>query len=349
MIADLRVCLSKSNCIRFFSNVFEIFPHPNPELLTPDSLLLTQNSELKILVVCSKNSGRIAPFITDQVEALQESGVNCEYFTVEGKGIKGYLLNLLPLWRKISVWKPDIVHAHYGLSGVLANLQRKVPVVTTYHGSDINNPEVRRFSKIAIRLSAWNIFVSQKNIQLSGVEKRFSLIPCGVDTTVFKPMDKAICRQKFGFDPDEKLILFAGAFDNKVKNPELAMEAVAKIPDASLLELKGYNRMQVAELMNAVDVCLMTSHTEGSPQFVKEAMACNCPLVSVNVGDVEELIKNIVGCYISASNVDDLSKSLNLVFHNVNRINGREIIEMKNLQQNLIVEKLNELYHKLIK
>jgi hypothetical protein len=67
------------------------------------------------------------------------------------------------------------------------------------------------------------------------------------------------------------------------------------------------------------------------------------------VGDVEELIKNIVGCYISASNADDLSKSLNLVFHNVNRINGREIIEMKNLQQNLIVEKLNELYHKIIK
>jgi glycosyltransferase involved in cell wall biosynthesis len=93
----------------------------------------------------------------------------------------------------------------------------------------------------------------------------------------------------------------------------------------------------------------MTSHTEGSPQFVKEAMACNCPVVSVNVGDVEELIKTIVGCYISASNVDDLSKSLNLVFHNVNRINGREIIEMKNLQQNLIVEKLNELYHKIIK
>ena len=362
MIADLRVYLSKSNCIRFFSNVFEIFPHPNPELLTPYSLLKTQNSELKtnselrtqsselkILIVCSKNSGRIAPFITDQVEALREAGVNCEYFTVEGKGIKGYLLNLLPLWRKISDWKPDIVHAHYGLSGLLANLQRKIPVVTTYHGSDINNAKVRRFSKIAIRLSAWNIFVSQKNIQLSGVGKRFSLIPCGVDTNVFKPMDKALCRQKFGFEPHEKLILFAGAFDNKVKNPELAIAAVEKIPDARLLELKGYNRTQVAELMNAVDACLMTSHTEGSPQFVKEALACNCPVVSVNVGDVEELIKNIVGCYISASNADVLSKSLDLVFYNVNRINGREIIEMNNLQQNLIVDELIELYRKLIK
>lgn len=265
---------------------------------------------MKVLIVCSKNSGRIAPFISDQVEALQKVGLNCEYFTVEGKGIKGYLLNLLPLWRKIKAYRPDIVHAHYGLSGVLANLQRRVPVVTTYHGSDINNPKVRRFSRIAIRLSAWNIFVSQKNIQLSGVKKRFSLIPCGVDTNVFKSMDKAMCRQKYDFGPYEKLILFAGAFDNQVKNPELAISAVAKISDARLLELKGYDRAQVAELMNAVDVCLMTSHTEGSPQFVKEALACNCPVVSVNVGDVEELLQGVENCRIVERKADEIAKEL---------------------------------------
>lgn len=304
---------------------------------------------MKILIVCSKNSGRIAPFITDQVEALQESGVNCECFTVEGKGIKGYLLNLLPLWRKIRAYKPDIVHAHYGLSGVLANLQRKVPVVTTYHGSDINNPEIRRFSKIAIRLSAWNIFVSQKNIQLSGVEKRFSLIPCGVDTTVFKPMDKAICRQKFGFDPDEKLILFAGAFDNKVKNPELAIAAVAKIPDARLLELKGYNRMQVAELMNAVDVCLMTSHTEGSPQFVKEALACNCPVVSVNVGDVEELLDGVENCRIVERDANMISENLNALLLSSVRSDGNKKIRNSGLAADRVAEKLKEIYFLLVK
>ena len=303
---------------------------------------------MKVLIVCSKNSGRIAPFITDQVEALQEAGVNCEYFTVEGKGIKGYLLNLLPLWRKIKVYRPDIIHAHYGLSGVLANLQRKVPVVTTYHGSDINNPKVRRFSKIAIRLSAWNVFVSQKNIQLSGVKKHFSLIPCGVDTTVFKPMDKAVCRQKFGFDPDEKLILFAGAFDNKVKNPELAMEAVTKIPDARLLELKGYNRTQVAELMNAVDVCLMTSHTEGSPQFVKEAMACNCPVVSVNVGDVEELLQGVEHCEIGEREADEIAKSLSELLNLNQRSSGSKKISFSGLESLYIVDKIKSLYQNII-
>lgn len=303
---------------------------------------------MKVLVVCSKNSGRIAPFITDQVEALQKAGVSCEYFTIEGKGIKGYLLNLLPLWREIKVCRPDIIHAHYGLSGVLANLQRRVPVVTTYHGSDINNPKVRRFSKIAIRLSAWNIFVSQKNIQLSGVGKRFSLIPCGVDTSVFKPMDKAVCRQKFGFDPDEKLILFAGGFDNKVKNPELAMEAVAKIPDARLLELKGYNRTQVAELMNAVDVCLMTSHTEGSPQFVKEAMACNCPVVSVNVGDVEELLQGVEHCEIVERETDKIAKSVSELLNLNQRSSGSEKLKYSGLESLYVVDKIKSLYQNII-
>lgn len=303
---------------------------------------------MKVLVVCSKNSGRIAPFITDQVEALQKAGIDCEYFTVQGKGIKGYLLNLLPLWREIRVFNPDIIHAHYGLSGLLANLQRKVSVVTTYHGSDINNLKARRFSKIAIGLSAWNIFVSQKNIQLSGVKRRFSLIPCGVDTELFKPMDKAMCRQKFGFDPHEKLILFAGAFDNKVKNPELAMEAVAKIPDARLLELKGYNRMQVAELMNAVDVCLMTSHTEGSPQFVKEALACNCPVVSVNVGDVEELLQGVEHCRIVEREVDEIAKSVSELLNLNQRSSGSKKIKNSGLEGMYVASTIKDLYQNII-
>ena len=197
-------------------------------------------------------------------------------------------------------------------------------------------------------MSAWNIFVSQKNIQLSGVEKRFSLIPCGVDTTVFKPMDKAICRQKFGFDPDEKLILFAGAFDNKVKNPELAMEAVAKIPDARLLELKGYNRTQVAELMNAVDVCLMTSHTEGSPQFVKEAMACNCPVVSVNVGDVEELLQGLENCRIVERDANEIAKSVSELLNLNQRSSGSKKISFSGLESLYIVDKIKSLYQNII-
>ena len=299
---------------------------------------------MKILILCSKNSGRIAPFITDQVEALQKAGVVCDYFTVEGKGVKGYLRNYTPMMRKIREFQPDIIHAHYGLSGLLANLQRKVPVVTTYHGSDINNPKVLRYSKVSIILSAWNIFVSKKNIKLARVKKKFSLIPCGVDTNIFRPMDRKAERKKLGFSESDNIVLFAGAFDNPVKNPELATEAVSKISVARMIELKGYNRKQVAGLMNAVDVCLMTSHTEGSPQFIKEAMACNCPIVSVNVGDVKEVLEGVNGCLITEKSAINVALKIQEVLIKNERTNGYEKIKNSGYEATVVAERIKNVY-----
>ena len=151
---------------------------------------------MKVLVVCSENSGRIAPFIEEQVHALRQIGLQIQIFGIKGKGIRGYLKNRKLLLQHIHTFQPDIIHAHYGLSGLLANLQRKVPVLTTYHGSDINDKRIFRISKLSICLSNHNIFVSQKNINKAKVKKNFSLIPCGVDTSVFYPQDKEPCRQQ---------------------------------------------------------------------------------------------------------------------------------------------------------
>ena len=91
---------------------------------------------MKILVVESinNNGGQLTPFITEQAEALVAAGCEVVYFGVKGKGVKGYLRCLRDLRFKIDKWKPDVVHAHFGLCGLLACLQRKVPVVTTFHG-----------------------------------------------------------------------------------------------------------------------------------------------------------------------------------------------------------------------
>ena len=135
---------------------------------------------MKILIVASDKSGKFAPFIEEQIAALQQEGVQIIRYGVTGKGIIGYLRELPALRRLIRAERPDLIHAHYGLCGLLANLQRLVPVVTTYHGSDINVPKILRFSKIAIRLSAWNIFVSKRNISIalsphSLVAKKYSI------------------------------------------------------------------------------------------------------------------------------------------------------------------------------
>ena len=303
---------------------------------------------MKILIVCSSNSGSIAPFILEQGDALTGIGVVVEYFTIRGKGIAGYLGNYKKLLAKINGFNPDIVHAHYGLSGLLANLQRKVPVVTTYHGSDINNTWIFLFSRLCMMLSAHNIFVSSKNLTTSGLTRNQSLIPCGVDINLFSPVDKVLARKDMGLDNAFTYILFAGAFQNKVKNAALAQASVAGIPKVTLLELKDYSREQVALLMNAVDVALMTSLTEGSPQFVKEAMACNCPVVSVPVGDVSEVLTGVEGCYISTYEPADVAEKIRLVLETGKRIEGRERIIYLKLDSDSVARRILEVYNSVV-
>lgn len=303
---------------------------------------------MKILIVCSKNSGNIAPFIIEQVDTLNKYGVETDYFTIEQKGPFGYLKSRMALTRKIEEFRPQIIHAHYGLSGLLANMQRKIPVVTTYHGSDINNDKAFLFSKISIRLSKHNIFVSHKNIEKANVKDKYSLIPCGVDTNLFSPKEKTECRKQLNLASDKKYVLFAGAFNNTVKNAPLARSATDKLNNVQLLELKGYTRQEVVLLMNAVNVCLMTSFTEGSPQFIKEAMACNCPIVSVDVGDVKELLGDTVGCYVCDMYEEyEVSQKLRLALEFGKRTNGRERIETLELNSETISTKIITIYNQL--
>ena len=126
---------------------------------------------MRVLVVASYNKGRFAPFVTEQAGALKEAGCEVAYWGLKGKGLKGYLGNLPALKREIKTFQPDVIHAHYGLSGLLANMQRRVPVVTTYHGSDINERNALVFSKLSMRVSARNIFVSRKTMEIAQPER----------------------------------------------------------------------------------------------------------------------------------------------------------------------------------
>ena len=221
---------------------------------------------MKILIVGNNKPGHFAPFVDEQARALQEQGCEVVFFGVQGKGLIGYLRCLPALKRAIQQHQPDLIHAHYGLSGLLANFQRRVPVITTYHGSDINKPNILRFSKIAMRLSAHNIFVSQRNVILalspnslitSHLKKRYTLLPCGVN--IPKSWNELQTQQveqltlnqwvQEKLNAGVKHVLFAGAFNNAVKDPELAKAAINELvnedANVDLIELKGYNRDQV--------------------------------------------------------------------------------------------------------
>lgn len=302
---------------------------------------------MKILIVANHNKGKFTSFITEQVESIRQLGVEVDYYGVHGKGIMGYLSNLSSLKAKIREYNPDLIHAHYGLSGLLANLQRKIPVITSYHGSDIHlGGQTLFFSKVAIRLSAYNIFVSKRLLEQSGYNGRKKcIISCGINMNTFHPIERAAARRSIGWDPDGTYVFFGGAFDNKVKNSELAKAAVAQIEGAQLMEMRGYTRYQVNLAMNAADCLLMTSHREGGPLVVKEAMACGTPVVAVRVGDVEETMAGVEGCYDTSHDVNEVVSCLKqaLAFHG--KTNGRQRIIEAGLPMEQIAKKIVDIYN----
>jgi teichuronic acid biosynthesis glycosyltransferase TuaC len=286
---------------------------------------------MHVLIVCSGNAPNFRfelhqAFVYDQAKAIQQADatIRFSYFFIQGQGIRGYLRNLQHLHTTIRDKKPNLIHAHVGLAALLANMQRKVPVITTFHGSDINLKSSRILSGIANILSRKSIFVSKQLRDKAWCIWRSEIIPCGVDMDVFKPMNKEACREKLNLSPTAKYLLFSSSFTNPVKNYQLLQEAMKHLHDMriSVIELSGYARQEVAELINAVDLCIITSHMEGSPQFLKEAMACNCPLVSTDVGDVKELLGNEPGYALVDSDPVALAKAIRALLR-AGKTNGR--------------------------
>jgi teichuronic acid biosynthesis glycosyltransferase TuaC len=301
----------------------------------------------KILIVSSGNSLTSGSFVSEQVESLNSAGIHTSRYTIKGKGLFGYLRNLPKFYKTIHINKPYLIHAHYGLSGLFASLQFKVPVVVTYHGSDVNEWKNRQFSRVASKLCAANIFVSKNMMELMPAKNSFH-VPCGLNTSVFKPHEYYTARKRFGMSDDVKYILFSSSFTNKVKNYPLAKNAV-KLLDRNkikLLELKGYSRREVASLLSAVDLALMTSHSEGSPQFIKEAMACNTPIVSTNVGDVKESFGPIKGCYITGSTPAEVAKNIRIALNLNSRTVARDAV--LNLDADLVAKKVLAVYKQVL-
>jgi teichuronic acid biosynthesis glycosyltransferase TuaC len=312
---------------------------------------------MNILLVCSYNKNKISAFIFEQTKALGALGMDIEFFGIEGKGSIGYLKNYSKLRKKINQYVPDLIHAHYGLSGLLANLQRRIPVVTTFHGSDINTSRALKYSKMAFRLSAASIFVNQSMAYKICKKLDGTVIPCAVDDSNIIPLSKSEARQELGFSLSGILILFSSSFDNHVKNYPLSKASCEILEDrinrsVTLIELKDFTRQEVNFLLNASDCALLTSFSEGSPQFIKEAMACNCPVVSTDVGDVAWLFGNEPGHYLTSFDPDDVAEKLKMALEYAEehgRTRGRERILELGLDSKTIASRIINVYESVLK
>lgn len=305
------------------------------------------------------------PFVTEQGEAIRALGHEVDYFLVKGNYIKavGALKN------KIREFQPDIVHAHFGLSAITAELQSLVPVVTTFHNGETLNWHVNLMSSLMSLRAKHVIYVAQHVRDLSYFKaKNYSIIPCGVpmEQMIITPKEEA--RKQLGWDADKKYILFGGAFENKRKNFELLKAAIDKLQmtndklQIACIEMKGLSRAECVLKMNAADLFALPSHSEGSPQALKEAMACNCPCLATDIADVRYLFGEDPGHFIlrnprktherwdaDEKSLDEMVALLKEALAFEGRTHGRERILKLGLSNEQVAQKIIDIYNGILK
>jgi len=308
-------------------------------------------------------------FVFEQVRGLCQAAVEITTLEVDrlGEGISAYLGVGRKVKDAVRDHRPDLVHVMYG--GVLADLVTRAvrdrPVVVTFRGSDLYGEP---FSPIRERImAAYGVIASRQAARRATgvitVSRRLSeklpkdvprskvrVIPSGVDLKVFQPMPKSECQTTLGWNSRHFNVLFPANGERPVKRSHLTAAAVeltreTGIP-AELHRLTGVSFSEVPVWMNASDVLILTSWHEGSPNVVKEALACNLPIVSVDVGDVEERIHGVSGCYIAEPVAKDLAAKLSLVFRGQRVIAGREKVGALSLETT--AEELKSFYAQLL-
>jgi glycosyltransferase involved in cell wall biosynthesis len=242
-------------------------------------------------------------FVAEQVVELRRLGLDVSVLSFDGtEDRREYLRATRRFRRALRHGSFELVHAHYGLTGAIAVAQRRLPVVTTFHGGDYSGliPWHAVVSRVVARLCT-PVVVTPDGIARLGLQ-RAVVIPAGVDTGRFRPGDRQQARRELGLDEAAPYALLLGARADANKRADLfdaAVEAArTTIPDLRSLALEGLARERVLTLMNAVDVGVLTSDYEGLPVAVREALACTTPVVAVPVGGVPDLLANLPGCAV---------------------------------------------------
>jgi len=263
---------------------------------------------MKVLVVTNMYPTAAEPwfgsFVRDQVEDLRALGLDLELLSFEGRQHATEYVRAAGRVRQLTrTGRFDLVHAHYGLTGAVALSQRSVPVVTTFHGSDTGHIRWQRIVSAVVAHRSVPIFVHRAGVQLLWCRSGH-VIPAGVDTEAFVPADRAVLRDRLGWNEDSRYILFPSSRHNQVKRPDLFASTVDVLRATGQriepVYLENLSRAQAAEVIAAVDLTLVTSDSEGSPVTVRESLACETPVVSVPVGDVIETLAGLPGCEIAA-------------------------------------------------
>jgi glycosyl transferase family 1 len=303
-------------------------------------------------------------FVAAQVESLREVGIDMDVLFVDrlSKGRAVYRNLAETVRASFTAVSPDLVHVMYGgvMSATVTRTIRERPVLVSFCGSDLLGSRggpvemlSGRFGVIASKraaVRATGIVVKSKNLLSalpSGINRsRIWILPNGVDLRRFKPMDRSESERRLGWDPARRHVLFPADPTRPEKRFALAEACVAHLnqsgAEAELHVLRDVPHAEVPWWMNAAGAILMTSTHEGSPNAVKEALACNVPVVSVDVGDVRARIDAIDGCFVAEPTPEDLAAKLGVALERNAPIDGRERLDDVSVDH--VAAKLREIY-----
>lgn len=310
----------------------------------------------------------VGTFVATQVESIRAVGVDVELLHVQrtDRGRRAYAGLAATVRERVSAGRPDLVHVMYGgvMASIVTRAIRDRPVLVSYCGDDLQGglggglvaDLARAYGVLASRRAARRAAgVVVKSLRLfaalpSGIDReRAWILPNGVDLERFRPRDASECRDALGWDPGHRHVLFPAPRTRPEKRFELAYAAVAatlaRRAGTELHELAGVAHEDVPVWVNAAHVVMLTSTREGSPNVVKEALACNVPVVSVDVGDVRERIEDIEGCFIAEPTVEDLADKLLRTLEQGSRVDGRT--RMAELSLERTAGRLHEIYRTL--
>ena len=290
-------------------------------------------------------------FMFESARALREAGIDVDLLYLGDLRRPGGLRKAIAAVSGVAS-NYDLVHAQYGSACGLATARATQGAkVLTLRGSDwtpshTNNPKFWLHGRLArsmtlMSLPAYRhvICVSQRigrDVRRGHARRSVHVVPSAVDTNKFLPMSKDECRRQLGLHPPPfQYVLFTSMDRNREsKRLGLATEAVAHArgtyPDLEILVASGVSHSEMPIYVNACDVAICTSTTEGWPNSIKEAMSCNVPFVATDVSDLRSVARSAENCYVVDSTPHALGDALVAVLRREDQFDIRQIAQKMN-------------------